>query len=318
MKVLANDGIDAAGKRILEDAGFQVFTDKIHQAELKNRISEFDILVVRSATKVTAEILDAGNLKLVARAGVGLDNIDMKHAGLKHIPVVNTPNASSRSVAELVFAHIFSCYRFLHMTNREMPDHGIERFNELKKIAGSGWEVQGKTLGIIGFGRIGQEVARMGLALGMEVMAHDYLNRDVDLTISFHRNYGKNNFSVTLPGRKLDEVLKQADIISIHTPGSAEVLGETQFNMMKDGAVLINCARGGVVNEPAMIAALKSGKLAFAGVDVFENEPPVSDEILKLPNVSLSPHIGASTAEAQERVGIELANRITGFFSSRR
>jgi D-3-phosphoglycerate dehydrogenase len=318
MKVLANDGIDAAGKKILEDAGFEVFTEKIPQSELKDKIAAYDILVVRSATKVTAEILDAGNLKLVARAGVGLDNIDMKHAGIKHIPVVNTPNASSRSVAELVFAHIFSCYRYLHMTNRIMPEQGIERFNELKKIAGSGLEVQGKTLGVIGFGRIGQEVARMGLALGMEIMAHDYLNRDVDLTISFHRNYGKNNFSVTLPGHKLEDVLQRADIISIHTPGSTELIGESEFAKMKQGSVLINCARGGVVNENALLNALKTGKLSFAGIDVFENEPPVSDELLKLPNVSLSPHIGASTAEAQERVGIELANRITGFFSSRR
>lgn len=318
MKILANDGIDSAGRKILEEAGYTVFTDKIPQAELASRISEYDILIVRSATKVTAEIMDAGQLKLIARAGVGLDNIDIRHAGLKHIPVVNTPNASSRSVAELVFAHIFSCYRYLFLTNREMPSNGMSAFNDLKKVSSKGLEVQDKKLGIIGFGRIGQEVAKMGIGLGMEILANDYKQRDVELTVSFARKYGNKNFNLTLPGMSIEDVLKQSDIVTLHTPGSAEVIGEKEIAMMKPGAVLINCARGGVVNEKALAAALKSGHLSFAGIDVFENEPPVDDELLSLPNVSLSPHIGASTAEAQERVGIELAQRITSFFSARR
>lgn len=318
MRILANDGIDAAGKKILEEAGYQVFTDKIPQADLPARIGEYDILIVRSATKVTREVMDAGNLKLIARAGVGLDNIDISHAGLKHIPVVNTPNASSRSVAELVFAHIFSCYRYLFLTNREMPENGMSAFNDLKKTASKGLEVQDKKLGIIGFGRIGQEVARMGIGLGMEILAHDYKGRGSDLTVSFARKYASKNFSVTLPGMSQEDVLKNSDIITIHTPGSDEVIGEKEIALMKKGAVLINCARGGVVNETALANALRSGHLSFAGIDVFESEPPVSDELLKLPNVSLSPHIGASTAEAQERVGVELAQRITSFFSARR
>ena len=318
MKILANDGIDAAGKALLEKAGFTVETQKISQQDLASGINAYDILIVRSATKVTAEIMDAGNLKLIARAGVGLDNIDIKHAGIKHIPVVNTPNASSRSVAELVFAHIFSCYRYLYHTNREMPSNGKKDFNELKKLAGKGFEVQDKKIGIIGFGRIGQEVARMAVGLGMEVLASDYKKRDIELTMSFHRRYAFNNFKIVIPGMSMEDVIKNSDIITLHTPGSAEVIGEKELAMMKDGSMLINCARGGVVNEKALKNALETGKLAFAGVDVFEQEPPVNDDILQLANTSLSPHIGASTAEAQERVGIELAERIIQFFNTKR
>lgn len=315
MRVLANDGIDNAGKMILESAGFEVFTEKIPQSELPSKIGNYDILIVRSATKVTAEVMDAGNLKLIARAGVGLDNIDLKHAGLKNIPVVNTPNASSRSVAELVFAHIFSLLRYLNVSNRIMPTEADTRFNELKKLASNGLEVSGKKLGIIGFGRIGQEVARMAIALGMEVLIYDYKKREFDLTMMFHRQYQIHNFNVKLTGVTMDELLRDSDIITLHTPGSDEVMGQTEIMKMKDGAILINCARGGVVNEKALSAALESGKLSAAGVDVFEQEPPVYLDFLKAPKISLSPHIGASTSEAQERVGIELAERITSFFN---
>lgn len=317
IKILANDGIDAAGKSILEKAGFAVDTNKIPQAELKNKIVDYDVIIVRSATKVTAEIMDASKLKLIARAGVGLDNIDVKHAGLVHIPVVNTPNASSRSVAELVFAHLFTLSRYVHLSNRIMPDKGKEEFNSLKKIASNGIELQGKKLGIIGFGRIGQEVARMAIGLGMEVLANDYKQRDVELTLVFHKNYAFNNFNIKLKGHTLDEVLSQADFITIHTPGSNQIIGKNELKKMKTGAFLINCARGGVVNELDLAEALQSGHIAFAGVDVFENEPPVNDILLQQSHVSLSPHIGASTAEAQERVGIELAERICNFFNKR-
>lgn len=314
MKILANDGIDAAGKAILESAGFEVITNKIPQDQLASEIHQYDVIIVRSATKVTSEIIDKSNLKLIARAGVGLDNIDTKHAGLKNIPVVNTPNASSRSVAELVFAHLFSVARYLHMTNREMPQNGIEQFNALKKVGSNGFELQGKKIGIIGFGRIGQEVAKMAIGLGMEVLVYDYKQREFDLTLSFNQKYQTNNFKVTLKGIDMGQILSQSDIISVHTPGSAEVIGSSELSQMKDGAVLINCARGGVVNELALKEAMESGKLAFAGIDVFENEPPVNTNMLSLKNASLSPHIGASTGEAQERVGIELAERICQFF----
>lgn len=314
MRILANDGIDAAGKKLLESAGFTISTDKIPQSELASKIADYDIIIVRSATKVTAEVMDAGNLKLIARAGVGLDNIDLKHAGIKNIPVVNTPNASSRSVAELVFAHVFNLLRYVQISNRVMPAEGDTRFNELKKLASAGSEVAGKKLGIIGFGRIGQEVARMAVGLGMEVLIYDYKQREFDLTITFHRNYQIKNFSLKLAGVTMGELLGNCDIVTIHTPGSTEVISEAEINQMKEGAILINCARGGVVNERAMTAALQSGKLFAAGVDVFEQEPPVYKEFLNFNNVSLSPHIGASTAEAQERVGVELAERILAFF----
>ena len=314
MRILANDGIDAAGKKLLESAGFTISTEKIAQSDLPSKIADYDIIIVRSATKVTAEVMDAGNLKLIARAGVGLDNIDLKHAGIRNIPVVNTPNASSRSVAELVFAHVFNLLRYEQISNRVMPTEGDTRFNELKKLASAGFEVAGKKLGIIGFGRIGQEVARMAVGLGMEVLIYDYKQRDFDLTITFHRNYQIKNFSLKLTGVAMGELLKNCDIVTIHTPGSTEVITEAEIEQMKEGAILINCARGGVVNEKAMTAALQSGKLFAAGVDVFEQEPPVYKEFLNFNNVSLSPHIGASTAEAQERVGVELAERILAFF----
>jgi D-3-phosphoglycerate dehydrogenase len=314
MRVLANDGIDAAGKQILEAAGFEVITNKVTQEELPNVIGEYDVLIVRSATKVNASVINASSLKLIARAGVGLDNIDMKAAGEKNIPVVNTPNASSRSVAELVFAHLFSLSRFLHKANRQMPTNGIAGFKDMKKVYSDGFELMGKKLGIIGFGRIGQEVAKMAIGLGMEVLVYDYKQREFDVVVQMAKAYQSHNFKVTLKGQSLDTVLSQSDFLTIHTPGSAEVIGTAEIAQMKAGSVLINCARGGVVNEVALAEALQSGQISCAGVDVFENEPPTNDLMISQDNCSLSPHIGASTKEAQERVGIELAEKITGFF----
>ena len=313
-RVLANDGIDAAGKSLLEAAGFEVITDKIAQSELADKIADYEVLIVRSATKVTAEIIEKSNLKLIARAGVGLDNIDIKAAGLANIPVVNTPNASSRSVAELVFAHMFSVARFLHQANREMPSRGIQDFKELKKIYSEGFELTGKKIGVVGFGRIGQEVAKMAIGLGMEVLLYDYKQREFDVVVSLAKPYQAHNFKITLKGKGLDEILSTSDFISVHTPGSSEVISKQEIAKMKKGSVLINCARGGVVNEEALAEAILSGHLLAAGVDVFENEPPTNDVVTSLYNVSLSPHIGASTAEAQERVGIELAEKILSFF----
>ncbi|MFZ9755083.1 MAG: NAD(P)-dependent oxidoreductase [Bacteroidia bacterium] len=310
MRIIDNDGIAAAGKSILEAAGFEVITDNIAQADLASRIAEFDALIVRSATKVTAEIMDAGQLKLIARAGVGMDNIDLKHAGSKGIVVVNTPNASSRSVAELVFAHLFSVARYLHESNRNMPQHGKEDFASMKKKASNGFELMGKKIGIVGFGRIGIEVAKMAIGLGMEVLIYDYKEREFEVVVQHHTPYQQHNFQVVLKGQKLESVLAHSDVVTVHTPGSAEVIGSAELAHMKSGSVLINCARGGVVNEPALRSALESGHIAFAGVDVFVQEPPVNDDLLLAPNVSLSAHVGASTPEAQERVGIELAERI--------
>ncbi|MES2619122.1 MAG: D-2-hydroxyacid dehydrogenase [Bacteroidota bacterium] len=317
MKILANDGIDASAKTALESKGFTIETNKVAQADLPSHINDYDVLLVRSATKVTKEIFDAApNLKLVGRAGVGLDNIDTAYAKEKGVAVVNTPAASSTSVAELVFAHMFSVCRLLQYTNREMPTNGIEKFNDLKKTASAGVELKGKTLGLIGFGRIGREAARMAYGLGMNVIAFDPMITEADVEITFHADAGIPTIKKSVKTISKEEVLKNADFVSLHIPGGqGYVIAAAELAMMKKGAGLINCARGGVVSEADLIAALQSGHIAYAGTDVFEKEPPVNDAILKLDNVSLSPHIGASTAEAQKRIGDEMADQIINFFN---
>lgn len=316
MRILANDGIDQSAKVALEAKGFSIDTNNIPQAELPGRINDYDVLLVRSATKVTREIFDAApNLKLVGRAGVGLDNIDTVYAKEKGVAVVNTPAASSTSVAELVFAHMFSVCRMLQYTNREMPANGVADFNALKKTASAGVELKGKTLGLIGFGRIGREAARMAFGLGMNVIAFDPMITEAEVEITFHKDSGLPSIKKMITTISKEEVLKNADFVSLHIPGGqGYVIAEAELNMMKKGAGLINCARGGVVSETDLVNALNNGQLAYAGVDVFEKEPPVYDGILKLKNVSLTPHIGASTAEAQKRIGDEMAEQIISFF----
>lgn len=317
MKILANDGIDQSARLALEQKGFSIETNNIPQAELPSRIGEYDVLLVRSATKVTREVIDAaGNLKLVGRAGVGLDNIDTQYAKEKGLAVVNTPSASSTSVAELVFAHMFSLCRMLQYTNRQMPENGVAQFNQLKKTASAGIELKGKTLGLIGLGRIGREAARMAFGLGMNVIAYDPMIAEADIEISFHPDSGIPAVSKKIITTGKDEVLINSDFVSLHIPGAqGYVIAEAELKMMKPGSGLINCARGGVVCEADLVKALKEKTIAYAGVDVFEKEPPVYDEILKLDNVSLTPHIGASTAEAQKRIGDEMAEQIIRFFN---
>ncbi len=317
MKILANDGIDQSAKVALEAKGFTIDTNNIPQAELASRINDYDVLLVRSATKVNKDILDAGsNLKLVGRAGVGLDNIDTAYAKEKGVTVVNTPAASSTSVAELVFAHMFSICRMLQYTNRQMPENGVAQFNQLKKVSSAGVELKGKTLGLIGFGRIGREAARMAFGLGMNVIAFDPMITEAEVEITFHPEAGIPSIKKMVKTISKEDVLKQADFVSLHIPGGqGYVIAEAELNMMKKGAGLINCARGGVVNEIDLVNALNNKTIAYAGVDVFEKEPPVYDGILKLDNVSLTPHIGASTLEAQKRIGDEMAEQIINFFN---
>lgn len=307
-RILVNDGIEESGKVMLEAAGFIVDMNNIPQDQLIEKLNAYDAICVRSATKVRKDLIDAcPNLKVIARGGVGLDNIDVEYAKSKGIKVINTPAASSRSVAELVFGHLLGIVRFLHKSNQAMPTKGATEFNALKKAYAKGIEIEGKTLGVIGMGRIGQETMKMGLGLGMEVVAFDPFVDSVDLTI------GNSQYKATITIQKssMDEVLSKADFLSMHVPGLAQpIMNEAEFAKMKDGAILINCSRGGVVNEDAMLAALNSGKLAAAGVDVFDNEPTPREDILTHPKVSLTPHIGASTAEAQEKVGAELANQL--------
>jgi D-3-phosphoglycerate dehydrogenase / 2-oxoglutarate reductase len=308
VKILVNDGIEESGKIMLEQAGFEVDMNNIPQDQLIDKLNAYDAICVRSATKVRKELIDAcPNLKVIARGGVGLDNIDVEYAKSKGIKVINTPAASSRSVAELAFAHLMGLVRFLHTSNLEMPSKGTTEFNSLKKAFAKGVELEGKTLGVIGMGRIGQETMKIGLGLGMEVLAYDPFVDQVNLS------FGNSQYkaSVTLSKTPLADLLAKSDAISLHVPGLAQpILGKAEFDQMKDGAILINCARGGVVNEDAMMEALNSGRLAAAGVDVFDNEPTPRADILAHPRTSVTPHIGASTAEAQEKVGSELASQL--------
>ena len=311
MKVLANDGLDQSGIDGLQKAGFEVITAKVPQEELINYINENQVrtLLVRSATKVRKDIIDAcPSLKIIGRGGVGMDNIDVEYAREKGINVINTPAASSASVAELVFAHLFSGCRFLTDSNRKMPVEGDSKFAELKKAYTKGVELRGKTIGIIGFGRIGQEVAKMALGLGMRVLAVDSHTEKVTVKVEF---FNGQSVDFEIKTQSKEEVLKEADFVTLHVPAQKEfVIGQKEFDLMKNGAALVNCARGGVVDEEALLKALDSGKLAFAGLDVFINEPTPAKSILSHPKISLTPHTGASTNEAQDRIGISLAEQI--------
>ncbi len=312
-KLLANDGIDPIGKEILEKAGFTVDTQTVPQEQLAEALQNYDALTVRSATKVRKELIDAClNLKLIGRGGVGMDNIDVDYARSKGIAVVNTPAASSLSVAELVFAHLFTGVRFLQDANRAMPSKGATAFNDLKKAYAKGIELRGKTIGIIGFGRIGCETAKIALGLGMDVLAYDFSPIPETLPLVF-----SGGIEVNLPvkGVTFETLLAESDFISLHVPFSDKpIIGAAEFAQMKNGAALVNCSRGGTVDETALLAALDSGKLAFAGLDVFDNEPTPRQDLLSHSKISLSPHIGASTNEAQERIGTELAQLIIDHF----
>jgi len=309
MKILANDGIDAAGKAMLEAAGFLVQTQKIAQEDLPAQLNAFDGIVVRSATKVRRDIFDAcPNLKFVGRAGVGMDNIDVDYARSKNIAVINTPAASSISVAELVFAHLFSLCRFVHLSNREMLSKGASDFNNLKKDYAGGIELFGKTLGVVGYGRIGQEVGRIAKGIGMKVLIFDVLYSTPEMADKIEKLH-----QVTVGS--LSEVLAGSDFLTIHTPGLDKALITAEvMTSMKHGVGIINCSRGGIIDESALLAALDSGQIRFAGLDVFENEPKPDQRLLNHPKVSVSPHIGASTEEAQERIGLEMASRIIELF----
>ena len=308
-KILANDGIDAQGKAILEKAGFSIVTEKVAQEDLIKAINDnhYIGLTVRSATKVRKDVIDAcPGLKVIGRGGVGMDNIDVEYAQSKGVEVVNTPAASSMSVAELVFAHLFSLVRFLNESNREMPTNGILQFDNLKKKYAKGIELRGKTLGIIGFGRIGQAVGKTALGLGMKILAFDPFIPKAEITVDVD---GTNGIIAPITTISLNDVLKNSDFISLHVPGG-KVITSKEIALMKQGAGIINASRGGVIDEVNLLDALNSGKLSFAGLDVFENEPQPRQDLLSHPKVSLSPHIGAATEEAQQRIGIELAEKI--------
>ncbi|MCZ2139909.1 MAG: D-2-hydroxyacid dehydrogenase, partial [Bacteroidia bacterium] len=309
---------DVNGKNILEKAGFVVETNKIAQENLASELQKFDAILVRSATKVRKDIIDAcPNLKLIGRGGVGMDNIDVAYAKNKGIAVINTPASSSASVAELVFAHIFTGTRFLQITNRVMPLQGNSEFANLKKVASNGIELNGKTMGIYGFGRIGQEVAKIGIGLGMKILAFDPYVSTVDLSLDLPALGQNSRLKVSIQTVSEESVITHSDFITFHVPfneGDKAIINAAKMEKMKKGVGLINCSRGGVIDEKDLLFALESNRVAFAGLDVFEKEPPVNMEILKHDRVSLSPHIGGSTVEAQNRIGIELAEKVIEHF----
>ncbi|MBT6689694.1 MAG: D-2-hydroxyacid dehydrogenase [Flavobacteriaceae bacterium] len=311
MNVLANDGISKSGKDSLEKDGFNVSTVTVAQNQLISYVNKenISVLLVRSATTVRKDLIDqCPGLKIIGRGGVGMDNIDVDYARNKGINVINTPAASSASVAELVFAHLYSGVRFLFESNRAMPLEGDSNFKGLKKTYAKGVELRGKTIGIIGFGRIGRETAKIAIGVGMKVLAYDKFLEKADLTLDFHDGK-KIDFEIKIS--KFDYLLKNSDFISLHVPAQKKfVIDKKEIDMMKDGAGLINAARGGVVNEVELVSALDSGKLSFAGLDTFENEPKPAVKLLMHPKISLTPHIGAATNEAQDRIGLELADQI--------
>ena len=316
MKVLANDGIATSGIVALEKAGFEVLLNTVAQERLADYIrdNQIDVLLVRSATKVRKDLIDScPSLKIIGRGGVGMDNIDVDYARSKGIKVINTPAASSHSVAELVFAHLFGMVRFLHDSNQNMPLEGDSKFKELKKAYAKGVELKGKTLGILGFGRIGQATAKVGLGVGMRVVAYDPFIDSAHIELKF---FDGQNVNFTIDTISKEEVLKQADFISLHVPAQEEyVISTPEFELMKDGVGIVNAARGGVIDEKALIEAIDSGKVSNAALDVFENEPTPEIKLLMNPKISLTPHIGAATLEAQTRIGEELAEQIIKILS---
>ncbi len=299
VKLLISDPIAEEGIEKLEDAGFDLdHKYDLSAEELKKEIGKYEGIVVRSATKLRAPILDeADNLEIVVRAGVGLDNIDLDHADELGIKVQNTPEASSNSVAELALGHMFSLAR-------DIP-RGTATLKESKWVKSElkGTELAGKTLGVIGAGRIGSLVAQKGTALGMDALGYDKYVDEAPVE--------------EIEMVELDELLSSSDYVTLHIPfieSEGATIGEAELRKMKESACLINCARGGVVDEDALAKALENDWIAGAGVDVFTEEPPENEDLLKFDNISLTPHLGASTVEAQRRVGTQTADELMDFF----
>ena len=288
-----------------------MITTNVAQEQLISYINENEVtvLLVRSATTARKELVDScPSLKIIGRGGVGMDNIDVDYAREKGLKVINTPASSSASVAELVFAHLYGGVRFLHDSNRNMPLEGESNFKGLKKAYAKGIELRGKTIGIIGFGRIGQEVAKIALGVGMRVIAADKFMETATVQVAL---FDGQTVDVDIKIQSQESLLAESDFVSLHVPAQKDyVIGANEFNQMKDGAAIVNAARGGVIDEVALLKALDSGKLSFAGLDTFEEEPKPAMQVLMHSKVSLTPHIGAATGEAQDRIGEELAQQI--------
>jgi len=317
MKILANDGISPAGEEKLKSFGYDVITDYVPQDELTDYINKNDIrvLLVRSATQVRADLIDAcSSLKMIGRGGVGLDNIDVEHAKTNGVEVINTPAASSQSVAELVIGSLFSMVRMTYDANRQMPVKGNTEFKALKKKYAKGLELRGKTLGIIGTGRIGAATASYALGIGMKVIGYDAF---MDKSTVFVPLPDGSTMEVLMPMVSLDELYRNSDFITIHVPaqpGDKPLMSKSELDIMKDGVYLVNASRGGLIDEHDLIEALNTGKVAGATLDVFLNEPTPKQELIAHPRLITTPHIGAATLEAQDRIGTELADKINDYF----
>lgn len=316
MKVLANDGIAPSGIKKLEENGFTVVTEKVEQENLIDTINKegYEVILVRSATKVRKDIIDnCPSLKMIGRGGVGMDNIDVEYGREKGLVVFNTPAASSLAVAELVMGQLFSISRSLYDSSKQMPENGSKEFKSLKKKYGKGIELRGKTLGVIGFGRIGHYLAKYALGAGMKVIASDPFVNEVSIDVEV----GEHTVSVPVSMVSKDELLEQSDFISLHVPMPKDgaVIGKAEFDLMKDGVRIVNAARGGVINEDALIDALNNGKVAACALDVFVGEPTPREDLLTHEKIAATPHIGAATLEAQSRIGTELADQIIEFYN---
>jgi len=315
MKILANDGISSKSKLELEKEGFIVITEKVNQEDLIEVINKenYEGILVRSATKIRQDIIDnCPGIKFIGRGGVGMDNIDVNYAREKGIFVFNTPASSSQSVAELVIGLMFGTSRFIGSSSRNIESGD---FNKLKKEYGSGVELRGKTLGIIGFGRIGQTLATYAIGIGMNVVAVDIEEKTVGVSLG----NGELKLSKYIDVKtNINDILPICDYISLHVPKQSNgnsVIGRNEFELMKDGVRIINTSRGGVVNELELIEYLNNGKVAAAALDVFENEPTPMRELLSHSNILCTPHIGAATNEAQDRIGQEIVDIIVKNFS---
>lgn len=317
MKVLANDGISKSGIAALEKAGYTVITDKVAQEDLITYINNenIEILLVRSATTARKDMIDAcPGLKLIGRGGVGMDNIDVQYARDNGRIVINTPAASSQSVAELVLGHMLAISRFLNDSYKNMETGD---FSTLKKKYGKGVELRGKKLAIVGFGRIGQSLATYAIGCGMDVVAVDIFTDSRELMIELGN--GLSVSTTITPTSDMMSAIKDADYISLHVPKQADgsaVLGSSEIAQLKDGVRIVNAARGGVIDEDALLQAIESGKIAAVALDVFENEPTPRADLLNKEKIACTPHIGAATNEAQDRIGTELAALIVEHFGT--
>lgn len=311
MKVLVNDGISNSGKDLLESKGFEVMVMRVAQEQLTSFINthQITVLLVKSNTKITKDIIDAcPTLEVIGIGGDNQNNVDIQYAKSKGIAIIDTPNASANSVAELVFAHLLGMVRYLHDSNRQMPLEGDIRFKELKKYYAKGTELKGKTIGIVGTGNVGKAVAKIALGLGMKILMNNKNSADTNITLQYFDGQ-EVNFSFN--SNPLSTVLQKSDFITLHTPAlSQHLIGEAELKLMKKGVGIINTAVGGVLDEVALINFIEGKHVAYAALDVYETEPRPEIQLLMNPELSLSPHIGGATIETQERIGTELANQI--------